>query len=227
MSANHTPYFELRDALLAGGCPMCRLGNRAATGYMSGALYEGMTVPSVRNRLRAAQGLCRRHGWQLVRLRTSNLGTAIVYRDVLADLIAALDDPASGGRGGLFGRQSSAGLPEPQLPCPACETEKDEAMRTGDVLRAHLGDSVIEAAFRSAGGLCLPHLRLILGRAGRTEAQTLRAWQMAAYRELRGELDELIRKHDYRFAGEPIGAEGDAWLRAMARVVGEPDPEPS
>jgi hypothetical protein len=153
------------------------------------------------------------------------LGTAIVYRDVLNDLIAALEDTGSES-GGLFGRRGAGPLPEPKLQCPACEIAEDEARRTGDVLRSNLGEAEIEQAYRLAGGLCLPHLREVLGRARGRETATLRSWQLAACRDLRGQLDELIRKHDYRFQGEPIGAEGDAWVRAVAQVVGERDAEP-
>jgi hypothetical protein len=35
-------------------------------------------------------------------------------------------------------------------------------------------------------------------------------------------LDELIRKHDYRFRSEPVtDEEADSWERAVAAVVGE------
>lgn len=225
MAGKNTPYFELRDALLAGGCPLCRLGDRSALRYIEGVLYEGMTDPEPRNRLRAAQGLCRRHGWLMTRMRTSVLGTAIVYRDVLADLISALERPSESG--GLFRSPRAAALPEPALPCPACSAAGDEVLRAGDVLRAHVDDVEIARAYQAAGGLCLPHLRAVLGRSRPHEAETLRRWQLAAYRELRGQLDELIRKHDYRFQAEPIGAEADAWLRAVARLVGEADPDPN
>ena len=36
---------------------------------------------------------------------------------------------------------------------------------------------------------------------------------------LRGELNEVIRKNDYRFRSEEWGAERDAWVRALAMVT--------
>ncbi|HEX9115578.1 MAG TPA: DUF6062 family protein, partial [Anaerolineae bacterium] len=213
-----TPFFELRDALLAGGCPLCRLGNRAASRYIESALYEGMTNPPLRLRLRAAQGFCRRHAWEMTRMRASVLGTAIVYRDVVNDLIAALEDPAAAPAGFLRRREPQP-LPTPELPCPACAVGDEEAGRAGEVLRQHLDDAEIAAAYRRSGGLCLPHLRDQLARARGRQGATLRAWQLAAYQDLRGQLDELIRKHDYRFQDEPMGEEGGAWLAAVARIV--------
>ena len=35
-----------------------------------------------------------------------------------------------------------------------------------------------------------------------------------------GELDEFIRKNDYRFMSEGFGSEGDAWIRAIERLSG-------
>jgi hypothetical protein len=39
--------------------------------------------------------------------------------------------------------------------------------------------------------------------------------QAAAWRRLEAELDEFIRKHDYRFQGEILDAERDVWRRAL------------
>jgi hypothetical protein len=221
MPDKHTPYFELRDALLAGGCPMCRLGERSATHYIESVLYEGMTDPPIRQRLRTAQGLCRQHAWQMTRMRASVLGTAIIYRDVLNDLIVALEAQPEAPGGFSWGRRVAKVLPEPQMPCPACTIADEEAARVGDVLRSHLSDSEIAAVYARAGGLCLPHLRLLLARSTAQQAVTLRTWHLAVCRELRGQLDELIRKHDYRFQGESIGSEADASRRAIACIVGE------
>jgi len=42
-----------------------------------------------------------------------------------------------------------------------------------------------------------------------------------------GELDEYIRKHDYRFRHEGFGGEEDSPRRAISRAVGEDDQSPS
>jgi hypothetical protein len=93
--------------------------------------------------------------------------------------------------------------------------------RAAKTLLKHLAEPEVAAGYVAAGGLCLPHLQAVLGQASEAAARTLAEWQATAYRRLRDELDELIRKHDYRFAGEPIGAEADSWQRAVAQIVGE------
>jgi hypothetical protein len=44
---------------------------------------------------------------------------------------------------------------------------------------------------------------------------TLEKWQ-----KLNDELTEFIRKNDYRFSKEGMGAERDSWKRAAAALVG-------
>jgi hypothetical protein len=43
----------------------------------------------------------------------------------------------------------------------------------------------------------------------------------ARLESMQAQLAEFIRKNDYRFHGESIGAERDAWQRAVRKVVGE------
>lgn len=107
--------------------------------------------------------------------------------------------------------------------CPACHAEAEGVERYGLTLLAHLDQPELADAYAPAGGLCLPHLRTVLGLADDAQAYTVQAWQLAIYRGLYGELAEFIRKHDHRFNQEPFGAEKDAWTRAVAALAGEPD----
>ena len=113
----------------------------------------------------------------------------------------------------------------PSRGCPACRLEADAVRRGAKTLLKYLADPAIAPAFAAAGGLCLAHLQTTLDVASGPQAEQLRAWQTALWRQLRGELDELIRKHDYRFAGETITpSEATAWERAVAGVVGSDAP---
>jgi DNA-binding transcriptional MerR regulator len=82
-------------------------------------------------------------------------------------------------------------------------------------------DERMQAALRSSAGLCLPHLRRALALARDPAAfERLLAITQEKMAELAGELDEFIRKNDYRFSQEGFGAEGDSWRRAIAWMVG-------
>ncbi len=39
--------------------------------------------------------------------------------------------------------------------------------------------------------------------------------------DLHRELGEFMRKHDYRFRAEEMGATSDSWIRAIAMVAGK------
>ena len=222
MAESDVLYHELIEAIQAGGCPLCRLGRRAADSYLHAVIYEGVTDPALRQQLRDARGPCFLHAWRQARQRGAVLGTAILYRDFVNTLTKALEASAEAPRR-LFGKpaEADAGLAA-TAECPACTLEVDAAHRTAKTLLKHLGKAELEQAYIDAGGLCMPHLRLALSLAGSGAAKTLSGWQATAWRRLRGELDELIRKHDYRFRHEAVtDAEAVAWERGVAALVGE------
>ncbi len=55
MAERSTLYFELREALEAGGCPLCRLRDQAGDSYLHALIYEGVTDPPLREELRNAR----------------------------------------------------------------------------------------------------------------------------------------------------------------------------
>ncbi len=154
--------------------------------------------------------------------RGSVLGTTIIYRDVVNTLIKTLESAAEAParwRGG--GKQALIRNLAATAVCPACRLEEDATQRAAKTLLKHLREPDIHAAYVAAGGLCLPHLQATLAYASDDAARTLAGWQAAATQPLRDELDELIRKHDHRFAREPVSArEADAWERGVAAAVG-------
>ena len=217
-------YHEVLEAFQTGGCALCRLGRRAADSYLHALIYEGVTDPDLREKLRDARGPCHRHAWRMANQRGSVLGTAIMYRDFVNTLAKALEGGEDAPRRLRFwGRGQSdldAGL-APTAPCPACILEADAVQRNAMILLKHLDDAEMERAYLAAGGLCLPHFRLTLAHAGGGAPRTLAQWQATAWRQLRDELDELIRKHDHRFLQERVtDAEADSWRRAVAAVAG-------
>lgn len=219
-------YHELLDALTAGGCALCRLGERAADSYLNALLYEGVTDPATRQVLRDARGPCYRHAWRMAHKRGAVLGTAIVYRDVINTLTKMLDAQPPGAASFLRRLGRGAGdLPRrlaASAACPACGLEADAVRRSAATLLKYTGQAQIATAYVSAGGLCLPHLQTVLAQASADAAGLLAAWQAEAWSRLRAELDELIRKHDHRFRQEPVTeAEGTAWQRAVAAVVSQ------
>jgi hypothetical protein len=225
MVEKDTLYFELLEALQAGGCALCRLAHKASESYLNALLYEGVTDVPIREELRNARGPCHRHAWQMANKRGSVLGTAVIYRDVVNTLAKALQEEVAAPRRWRGNRDGLARRLAPTTGCPACALEQDADRRSAKTLLKHLGSADIAAAYVAAGGLCLPHFQVVLAHAGEETTRTLAQWQESALCRLRDELDELIRKHDYRFRGEPTTEEeAVSWKRAVAAAVGEPEP---
>ncbi|MFN3477648.1 MAG: DUF6062 family protein, partial [Candidatus Methylomirabilales bacterium] len=75
--------------------------------------------------------------------------------------------------------------------------------------------------FLSSSNLCLPHFRMTLEEAeDRTAVETLIEVQRARMTTLLTDLEEYLRKHDYRYAHEPYGSEKNSWIRALELFVG-------
>lgn len=217
-------YHELLEALQADGCAVCRLARRASDRYINALLYEGVIDVDLRQTLRNARGPCRTHAWRMAHRRGSVLGVAIVYRDIINTLTTALEAPEKRGLWNSRADSTTRRLAA-TAPCPACQLEEEAAQRAIKTLLKHISDPAIGESYRQAGGLCLPHFTEALDRANASASVVLREWQAAAYRRLRDELDELIRKHDHRFRSETITErEAIAWMRAVAGVVGEDEP---
>jgi len=235
-------YYELRDALGAegesgqGGCLICHLTLRAVTRYLDSLLYEMVNDLDVRQGIRQARGFCHEHAWQLREVGGGALGVAIIHRDVIGTVLkllrqgeyrpgqqislGRLQEALDVGRPAAATADLVRGL-EPQQECPACRERSIMEDLYLSALLGHLDDEEIAPALRRSSGLCFPHFRraLQLVRDERT-FRRLVDLQLASLDSLVGDLDEFIRKHDYRFQKEGFGDEGDAWLRAIAQVSG-------
>jgi hypothetical protein len=229
-------FYDLRDALPQPGCAVCRLTALATERYLDGLLWENVNDPGVRGDIRRARGFCHEHAWGLVRDGAS-LGTAIIMRDVLQEVLAVLE-------GGKFqvlptlslrraqetldSKQPTAATADlvtrlaPQVPCPACaQAETMEDIYLSSLVEHLLGEDGLLAGYQASEGLCLPHFRQALARV-RDEAvfEALVNAQRAIWERLVGHLSEIIRKSDYRFQDEPRGEEVGGALRAIAALSG-------
>ncbi len=199
--ARHLAYFELRDALDAPGCPVCRLAEEAVEAAQRSLLHENVNDPGVRAGLARSGGFCREHAWRL-RQHRDLLGVAILHRDLVSRF-----------RDGLAPNGPARSR------CPAC-TERDETARAAiGILAQGFSDPEIRRRFEASDGLCRDHFEWARAAWGARPAG-LEAAQAACLARLVGQLDELIRKHDYRFSDEPVGEEGDSALRGIAAVSG-------
>lgn len=209
------------------GCPVCRLIQESTQRYLEAWRYELFTDTGVREELRHSQGFCHTHTWQLAKMG-ANLQLAQAYRDIISDMVEHLQNgggtpPPTPSSGGLLRRLFE--VRSDQSTCPACRREATAAAHIINTLRKALLDEEFYAQFAASHGLCLHHFRLACElKMSDTPGEwlpLLRKAQIACLQRLDAQLQELIRKHDYRFRDEERGPEMLSWKRAAALVAGE------
>ncbi|MHB9032621.1 MAG: DUF6062 family protein [Anaerolineae bacterium] len=227
-TGKHTPYYELLEAQPKAGCPICRLVYKATDRYLDSLLYEAVLDPDVRAKLKAAQGFCAAHVEMLGRRSGRALGIALIYRDI----VRAAINGAEKGTSNITNKLAAAfkrNQPGPRLAkalrtrqvCPACQIGAEAEHNYTSLMLMHIADPEFQKAYAEGEGLCLPHLLAVLELAVTADqVQSLMNPQVERYKLMLHELDEFIRKRDHRFRHEPMGDEGDVWLRAMNAIVG-------
>ena len=237
-NAEAAPYYvQLKEALAQPGCAFCRLLTNAADSYIDSILWEMVNDPRTREELNAARGYCHQHAWLMAR-EGSALGVAIILNDIIQTELNVLKNRKSGAAASLGKFLPSLDIsrvqPEmvklanvlgPQSTCPACVKLESTQKHLVNALAKYVGsdtDSLAED-YRASAGLCLPHFRLALtAKASKAELNALVDAQRSVWMRLRVDLDEFIRKNDYRFRSEKFGDEADSWLRALEAVSGAP-----
>jgi hypothetical protein len=230
------PYFELCDALRADGCPVCSLLVKHSMTALDTLLYEQVTDPAARDRLREAHGLCNWHAWMLLRIPAGRAGVALIYETLLGHQIEALQALQQSLRPQPWWRRlvglltPAAPLPflsrwANKAPCPVCQQHKraDERNYLGTLLDA-LAEAAFVQQFRASFGLCLPHVTLALASARHHPSlPVLVQLQTEKLAALKGRLGDIIRTGDYRFAADIPGNAGPEWQRTIELFVGKPE----
>jgi hypothetical protein len=221
-------YYDLLDAFKLTGCPLCRLLKQDAHRFLDTLLYEFVADRSIQAEFRKSRGLCSVHAWELTELRGGNVGTAILCQVVLDEVTTQLSSAAK--KAGsplsrLFGQQTEGALLAERLEagerCMCCVAMDATERRYIETLAAHLAEPDVRAAFTASAGFCLPHFRRLLTAVTEDDAlQVLIDGQTAIWKALIAELELFRYKVDPRWAGDPMGAEGNSWLRATEMIAG-------
>lgn len=205
----HTSYYNLLEQLRQPACPICEQVAKSLQSFLDTYLYEGVNDDANWNRLSAAGGWCARHAGQLEGF-SDGLAVALFYGHEIRKRLKALGDKKEAG---WFSKKAAAS------PCPACVYQAEVEAGQAHLLSRALGEPEFEAALAAHPGLCLPHVEAVLRQLKGEAAQKFKATASAKVEALCLELDEIVKKSDYRNR-EKMGAEGDAWKRALRRVYG-------
>ena len=227
-------YYELLEAFTNLGCPVCARLEQGSLKAMDDLLYEQVTDPVTRTRLVESRGFCNWHAGMLPRIANSPLGVALIYQHLFAGALERLaatraELGAPGWRGRLWRRLARkgdrplalVGWWRERARCPMCAMVGRSEREHLKAMLAFFGEAEFADGFARSAGLCLPHLcqAVTIGR-GHPNLPALLAGHETRWSELTAELNEFIRKNDYRFATEAVGHEGDSWRRALDAFVG-------
>jgi len=227
---------DLLEACHQTGCPVCRIEQRSLKRYIENLFYESVNDIKTRERLRTSLGFCREHARLTVDKKLGNaLGFAIIYNDVITNILRGIEnnDAPQNARplSGLLKQmpQQVSAMAQrvlyaltPHKHCIVCQQQDKTLHNIISFLIEGLNDSEIRKSLQNSDGLCVPHLKKTFESVRDLETGNL---LLSIHREklenLRGELEEFIRKNDYRFKDEGFGAEGDAWRRAVYKLTGD------
>jgi hypothetical protein len=91
-----------------------------------------------------------------------------------------------------------------------------------EILLDYISEEDFGREFSRSSGVCFPHLTIAVEKyPGHRNLGMLIQKQMKKWESLKAELEEFIRKHDYKYADEPRGEESDSWMRALEMLAGK------
>ena len=228
----------LRAACSREGCPICAVMLEHMQGVMDAWQYEDFTDVEHRHEVIRTRGFCPLHTWQLAQLHTS-FQLAVIYREVLADVLAGLERDQENTQDGspraaltlpgwLKGQHahSGQGYAKPDFEqCYFCRMRDGIEQRLIDSLVGMLHSEQDRALISQSTGLCLAHFAQAHTHAEThypEELSVLLDCQHACLARVLGEVQELVRKHDYRFKDEARGDEMTSWRRGAELCAGNP-----
>lgn len=147
--------FGAEDLLRAGGCPLCCYIAEAGDRFLGWFALEAHADADMITRLCGSLGFCAVH----TRGMLGQPGAAGRMTALYTYLLRAA------------ARYVAVGT-SPSGPCLSCARDAEASDRAQDTLLTGLREADLRDRYRDSGGLCLPHLRAALPRAG----NRLAAW---------------------------------------------------
>jgi len=191
-------------------CPLCFLKDYFGMETLRALLEESLNDPAARGDLLKSGGFCPRHAGRALD-RGDALGAAVLYEDLLARRVQDLR------RSGRPARSA------PARECPVCLQEHQvENLYASRFMHWWAGAEGFPAAYLAKGGLCLPHVALILNqRMPSALRESIRKSVLSGAETTLADLREYLKQQNHdRRRGLPEGAAA-AWKRAIRLLMGD------
>ncbi len=226
MNQRDSLQWELEHRLAEKGCAICHISQKAVEHFLDAILYESVNDPDVRQHVLASLGFCNRHAWQMRKLGGNALGMAILHRSAVNQWQKQLAEVPKPDRRTKFQkyRDQVARANHAKKSCLGCEKQVEIEARYIEAVLKSITDPEFSRLLDASAGFCRRHFAQACKTA--LDSETLNAlvkMETEINRRLIGELDEFIRKSDYRFISEGFAAEGDSRIRAIEHLSGVED----
>lgn len=198
-------YYDFMELFEQDDCPICLMRQKWAHEFIDAFLYEGVNDKSFRKIIRENGGFCRRHAYDMM-AQGDPLAHAILYSDLIGDYLKDIDKKKKKG-------------------CLICDKEKEaDAIMYRAFMDYFTQDADFKQKFADTKScICKPHLKELkdMFRKNKDMIQGLYEVQIENLKTAKDHLDEIMRKHDYRYSHEPLTEEERlAWQRAVKLMVG-------
>ncbi|MFO7881127.1 MAG: DUF6062 family protein [Kosmotogaceae bacterium] len=203
-------YHELLRALDYDSCPVCTVLKNYIVKYFDDLLYEAVNDIDRRKTIKNSLGFCKKHAHVMYSLGDP-LGHSILY----SDLINVLTEKT-------YQKATSGEIPLKYQKCPACIFEEEQEKYLISVFLKSVEIQEFFNKYRGSFGLCFPHFKKIVEFCeDNNTLEKIKKTEIQIFSELRNELNEFVRKCDYRFSNEGFSSEKNSWIRAIKKLVGD------
>ena len=211
------------------GCPLCRMREKLEEQTLESALGAAMMEPGVRIEMNR-EGFCNPHLQAMYR-KKNKLALGLILESRLDELCAMLDQPAAGGKRGLFSRKAEGNdaaevLREQTKSCYACKRIRATELRyCSNTAWLWESDAAFRDKLKKQPYFCLSHSAMLL-RVAKEELKekdyaslydALMERLRSALAALRQDVTAFTVSFDHRNAGKPLSeAERTSLERALS-----------
>ena len=156
------------------------------------------------------------------------LGVATIYHDLTGETIKRWEEGVTSPEidrslalklRALFSSKSSdLRSNQANTACLLCGIEAEAEDRFVSALASGLKRPDVWERYEQEAEFCVRHIESLCERAALDVKDRVLKREIDLLRSLEGELEEYMRKTDFRFRDEPMGEEGDSWRRALLKI---------
>lgn len=210
-------YYDLLDLFEQENCPLCVLKEKWVSDFIETFLYEGVNDRKMRKKIQANGGFCYDHAHAMMS-HGDPLAHGILYSVLIDEYISSpsFAEPAK--------QSFLKKVKQEETECLICELERNADISTVRMFLDFFENSpeFVDKFSETKTCLCKPHTDILKTVTKNKELiQKVTEIQKENLLYLKGCLDEIVRKHDYRYKGEELTPEERlAWQRAVRLMVG-------